>query len=101
MSQSESRETKLQNTGTGIGGNGGLKHGRVKGIVLEGIGHLVAMETPNKCAQAAAVWLKKEMQGFEQQRKAYLTWTQKSLIEKQTLSDEWKRRAKGPAKSKI
>ena len=101
MSQPDSRKTKMQITGTGVGGSGGSKLGRVKQVVLDGIGHLVAMEATKECANAAASWLDQELRRFEEERRDYIAWTKKPLIDKQTLSDEWKRRAMGRTKSKI
>ena len=96
MSDESSRNSKMEITGVGLGGSGGAKEGRVKEVVLEGIGHLVAMEATQKCAEVAAPWISQEIKRSEEEKKLYVEWTQKSLIEKQTLSDEWKRRIGGP-----
>lgn len=96
MSDEASRKTKMEVTGTGLGGSGGAKEGRVKDVVLEEIGHLVAMEASERCAEAAAPWIGQELQRFENEKKLYVEWTKKSLMEKQTLSEEWKRRIGGP-----
>ena len=101
MSQPESRKIKMEVTGTGIGGSGGVKHGRVKDVVLNDIGHLVAMEATQACAEAAALWLGQETKRFEKEKKEYTEWTKKSLLDKQTLSEEWKRRARGSRGSKM
>lgn len=99
------RKQKMDMTGTGLGGSGGAKEGRVKELVLDGIGHLVAMEAAGKCAEAAAQWLGQEIKMIEKERAGYLEWTKRSLAEKQTLSEEWKARIGGPpvrpAKSKM
>ena len=104
MSDEESRKIKMEITGTGLGGSGGVKEGRVKDVVLEGIGHLVAMEATEQCADSAAPWIGQEIKRFEEEKRLYVEWTKKSLVEKQTLSEEWKRRVGGPLrppKSKI
>lgn len=104
MSSPEDCGYKIDNTGTGVGGSGGSKEGRVEGVMLEGIGHLVAMEASERCANAAASWLGKEVKRFEKERLEYVEWTKKSVEEKTTLSDEWKKRIGGPLrppKSKI
>jgi len=87
---------KMDITGNSTGGSGGAKAGRVKEAVLEGIGHLVAMEASEKCADEAANWLGQELKRFEEERKAYLEWTKQSLTAKSTLSEEWKKRIGGP-----
>lgn len=95
MSAPQFRKLKMDVTGTGVGGSGGFKEGRVKEVVLEGIGHLVAMEASGLCADAAAEWVGSEMKRVEVERKKYVEWTKKSALEKSTLSEEWKRRMKG------
>jgi hypothetical protein len=85
-------------TGTGTGGSGGAKEGMVEGVMLEGIGHLVAMEASEKCADAAAVWLGKEVTRFEKERMEYIEWTKQSFEAKTTFSEEWKRRIGPPPK---
>lgn len=105
MSPSEARKVKMDTTGTGVGGSGGAATGRVKEVVLQGIGHLVAMEASERCADAAAAWLGQETKRFEEERKAYVEWTKQSLEAKSTLSEEWRKRigepSKPPEKSKI
>ena len=105
MSPPSARKDKMDATGAGLGGSGGVKKGRVSEVVLEGIGHLVAMEASDKCADAAAQWLGKELKRHEEEKRAYVEWTKKSLPEKQTMSEEWKKRIGGPLrpppKSKI
>jgi hypothetical protein len=98
MSSPEARKMKMEATGTGLGGSGGAKEGRVKEVLLEGVGHLVAMEASEKCADAAAGWLGMEMKRFEAEKEKYVEWTKQSLVAKQTLSEEWKKRVGGPLK---
>ena len=101
MSTPEARKLKMETTGTGLGGSGGAKEGRVKEVVLKGVGHLVAMESSVLCAEASSKWLGVEMKRWEEQKRKYVEWTKKSLVEKSTLSEEWQRRIKtigGPEK---
>lgn len=98
MSFPEARKQKVDLTGYGIGGSGGAKEGRVKEKVLEGVGHLVAMEASDKCAEAAADWLNQELKIYEAEKKRYMEWTTKDLAAKATLSNEWKMRIGGPLK---
>jgi pimeloyl-ACP methyl ester carboxylesterase len=99
MSFPEARQEKLEATGIGLGGSGGVKEGRVAGVVLKGVGHLVAMEASERCADAIAPWIGKEMRRFHAEKKQYLEWTKKSLIDKSTLSQEWEKRIGGPLRS--
>jgi pimeloyl-ACP methyl ester carboxylesterase len=98
MSSPAAIKQKMDITGTAPGGSGGVKEGRVKGLTLKGIGHLVAMEASERCADAAASWFGQEVKRFEAERKAYEEWTKKSLAEKQTMSEEWKKHVGGPLK---
>ncbi|KAK6594191.1 toxin biosynthesis [Botrytis cinerea] len=93
-----SRVEKLSMTGTGHGGSGGAKEGKVKEVVLEGIGHLVAQEATQECADALTPWIGQELKRWKREQEEYIQWTKKSLIEKQTLSEEWKKRVGGPPK---
>jgi len=52
---------KLANTGTGVGGSGGVKAGRVSEVTFEGIGHLIPMEVVDRTADACAGWLEPEL----------------------------------------
>jgi pimeloyl-ACP methyl ester carboxylesterase len=96
MSSPEAIEIKLNQTGTGVGGSGGIQDGKVKGVTLKNIGHLVAMEAITECADAAAEWISSEIQNWkaeeEEHRKKWMT---RSLVEKQTVDEEWKKRIGG------
>ncbi|TGO69751.1 hypothetical protein BOTNAR_0007g00320 [Botryotinia narcissicola] len=94
----QSRVEKITLTGTGHGGSGGAKEGKVKEVVLEGIGHLVAQEAAVQCADTLTPWMGQELKRWRREQEEYIEWTKKSLIEKQTFSDEWKKRVGGPPK---
>lgn len=68
----------------------------MKEVVLQGIGHLVAQEATKECADALTPWVGKELKRWKREQEEYVEWTRKSLVEKQTLSEEWKRRVGGP-----
>ena len=90
------REQRMSTTGVGVGGSGGAAEGRVKQVLFEDAGHLIPMEIVEDSAEAAAEWLAPEMQRWAQQEKEFQAkWSQKTLAEKQTLSEEWKRRVGG------
>ena len=61
MSPPDLRRQKFATTGTGVDGSGGFEEGRVKEVVLEGVGHLVSMIAPGKSAHAAAGFLAGEL----------------------------------------
>ena len=91
------RAEKLAITGTGVGGSGGVKEGRVKEVVLEGIGHLVAMEAVDRCADAASEWIGSELERWRKEEQEFRReWDKKTKREKQTLSEEFKAKLGGP-----
>ena len=90
------RKQKMDTTGMGVGGSGGAKEGKVKEILMKGLGHLLAMEAPAQCAEEAGNWLGREVQRLAKERESYQEWTKRSLASKSTMSDEWKKRIGGP-----
>ena len=72
MSLPEGRRAKMQTTGIGAGGSGGAVEGRVKEVVLEGIGHLVPMEAVGDTAEASATWLAEELQRWREEERQWL-----------------------------
>lgn len=109
MSTPDAIETKLNQTGIGIGGSGGIKDGKVKGVVLKNIGHLVAMEAVKECADAAAEWISSEIRNWKAEEEEHRKkWMSRTLVEKQTVDEDWRkwigddpRKAKPGAKPKL
>jgi pimeloyl-ACP methyl ester carboxylesterase len=60
LSTPEAMADKMNNTGTGAGGSGGVKTGRVKEIKMRDTGHLIPMEKPVESARVCATWLADE-----------------------------------------
>lgn len=100
-------EEKLSLTGSGVGGSGGRKAGRVASVSGEKNGHLIPMEAPDFCAKEASGWIKKEVSIWWQNERVYEEWTRKSQEEKSTIPEEYKKYAgrppnrNGKAKAKI
>ncbi|KAL7788781.1 Alpha/beta hydrolase family domain-containing protein [Trichoderma afarasin] len=90
---------KLEKTGTGVGGSGGAKAGRVKEVTHPKSGHLVPLEEPVFCAKAAAEWTKTEMDKWREEEKEYEEWAKKPLEEKSTLDEEFMKRLVANRKS--
>jgi pimeloyl-ACP methyl ester carboxylesterase len=91
FSSSEGWEEKTSNTGTGVGGSGGVKAGRVKQIVVPGTGHFVALEKVHECADSIADFLGVELKRWRDNAEAFhKSWSQKSLTEKQQIDDKWR-----------
>ena len=56
---------KMDTTGIGKGGSGGVKAGKVKGVDFERGSHLITFEEPDKCAKTSFVWLIEWYRGWE------------------------------------
>ncbi|TID21412.1 Alpha/beta hydrolase family-domain-containing protein [Venturia nashicola] len=61
LSIPEYSNEKMAMTGTGVGGSGGAKAGRVVQVVVKGAGHLIPMEKVAETGQNAVEWIGKEM----------------------------------------
>jgi pimeloyl-ACP methyl ester carboxylesterase len=84
------RDSKLKYTGIGTGGSGGVAAKRVRSIVLEGVGHLVAQEAVEKCAAAAAEFLGTELRRWQVEDAAFqVQWNKKSKVQKTTIDEKW------------
>ncbi|KAI9775658.1 MAG: hypothetical protein M1839_000983 [Geoglossum umbratile] len=93
MSAPELRNQKMGATGIGVGGSGGAKEGRVKSVVLEGIGHEVAMQAAGGCADAAASWLGAEISRWKAQEEEFRAqWSKRSRRDKLVVSESWKQK---------
>ncbi len=62
MSSEMMRKDKLDLTGTGVGGNGGVEEGAVEYVLMEGAGHFVPFEKVQQTADHMGKWLGKEME---------------------------------------
>lgn len=83
----------METTGVGVGGSGGAKEGRVKGVVLEDVGHLIPMLVPGLCAEKAVEWLEVEVARWtEEEEKWKRGWLGKTKRERQMVTKEWERR---------
>ncbi len=89
MSTPDLRREKMAVTGTAGGGSGGAAAGRVREVVLEGVGHLVAMDKPAVCARHAAEWIALELERWRRDEAELESWWRKSLREKQVIDAEW------------
>lgn len=67
----ETRREWLETTGYARGGSGGARAGRVAEFVVEGTGHLVAMEKPGAVADRAAGFIRGEVERWRAEEEAY------------------------------
>ena len=101
LSQPKARQQKLDITGIGVGGSGGVKDGRVKEIVIDDAGHLIPMTHPKDCADAAAVYIANELNRWRTQEDLWKKqWKAQTKAEKTMLSEEWKTRLGGDPRLK-
>lgn len=90
---------RLDKTGIGIGGSGGFKEGRVKLVSLDGVGHLIAQEAPERTAREVVGWWTGEVDRWRRaDAELERAWFSKSLRDKQAISEEWKKHTGGPPK---
>ncbi|KAK5994987.1 Type I acyl-CoA thioesterase mpaH [Cladobotryum mycophilum] len=90
------KSDKLETTGVGEGGSGGAKEGRVKSVTEPEAGHLVPLENPGFCAQAAAEWAKTEVDRWWEEEREFEEWSKKPAVEKVTVSEEFRKRIGAP-----
>ncbi|KAI4198245.1 MAG: hypothetical protein LQ350_005407 [Teloschistes chrysophthalmus] len=57
----------LNQTGTGIGGSGGVVSGKVAQALIEGSHHPIPLEKPAEAAKAIAPWLKQQIHTWEEE----------------------------------
>ena len=96
MSPPEARKAKLERTGTGVGGSGGAKEGRVREYVLEDGGHLMPFENVGKVAEEAGEWLSSELERWRNGEEEWKRqWEAKSRMEKTMITEEWERKIGG------
>ena len=92
LSEPVMKADKLAHTGTGVGGSGGVKKGRVSSITFEGIGHLIPMEIVGRTADACTEWLVPELQRWQDiEVKERTAWAAVPRRQKAMLSEEYVR----------
>ena len=98
------RETKRRLTGTGRGGSGGAKAGRVAESVVEGTGHMGPMEKVGEWAEAMAGWLGREAARWVEDETLLRDWdskkSERNAEGELVLSKTWMKAVRGPADAK-
>jgi pimeloyl-ACP methyl ester carboxylesterase len=90
LSEPVLKADKLANTGTGVGGSGGVKKGRVSSVTFDGIGHLIPMEAVERTADVCTDWLVPELQRWREiEEKERREWAAVPRRQKVMLSDEF------------
>ncbi len=91
----ETRHLKVERTGTGTGGSGGLSRGQVDSVVLDGASHLVPMEAVDRCAEHTVEWVSQRLIQWKEEERLLDEldgWNTKDARQKVTVSDAWKER---------
>jgi pimeloyl-ACP methyl ester carboxylesterase len=97
----ENCKAKMDHTGVGVGGSGGAAAGRVRSVLFEDIGHLIAMEAVDRTADNASEWIGNEIQQWKVDEEEHnRNWVSKTLIEKQSIDEQWKKMIGGPLEKK-
>ncbi|KAF1984194.1 alpha/beta-hydrolase [Aulographum hederae CBS 113979] len=90
LSAPELRRSKLERTGTGVGGSGGAKAGRVADVEIARGTHFVPLERVAECAAAVFGWLGGESSRWKiDEERLVAAWEAKSAREKATVTPEW------------
>ncbi|KGM92332.1 uncharacterized protein PADG_11527 [Paracoccidioides brasiliensis Pb18] len=94
-------QDRLNQTGIGVGGSGGVAEGRVQSVLLNDVGHLIPMEAVGEAADHAAGWIGKEMERWRVEEDGFRRkWEKMSRVEKITIDEKWKSYITSPAKGK-
>ena len=97
LAGTELNEQRLETTGAGVGGSGGVAHGRVEATELD-CGHFVPMEETAKSAQIAATFVAAEADGWQEKSTRFAErWHRRPRPARIDLDDTWKQRI-GPRK---
>lgn len=64
-------------TGTGIGGSGGIKEGRVREVTFENVGHMFPLQAVARTAKEMAPWLGQESARWLEEERAWVAQREK------------------------
>ncbi|KAL4937734.1 hypothetical protein BDV06DRAFT_232381 [Aspergillus oleicola] len=93
----ERRGDKLERTGTGIGGSGGIAAGCVKAYILPGTSHMAPLEKVHDTAQAISAWLGSQVGAYQSEKAFWDNYdSKKSESNEMALSSEWMDKVKQP-----
>ncbi|KAL4756657.1 Alpha/beta hydrolase family-domain-containing protein [Aspergillus foveolatus] len=91
LSTPEARREKMEITGTGVGGSGGVKAGAVEEVVLPA-GHLVPMEPAKETAQATGDFIHSRLSQWEVRLKRYQdAWRGVPQEERVQVDKQWEK----------
>ncbi|KAH9828877.1 toxin biosynthesis protein [Teratosphaeria destructans] len=89
-SKPEKRREKLQATGVGSGGSGGVEEGRVKESEIEGGTHWAPFEKPAEVAGQMGIWLDQEIELWRVSEEAESqAWEGVPVEQRSMVDDDW------------
>ena len=101
LSTPDLRKQKMELTGTGVGGSGGVQADRVREVVIEDVGHLIPMEAVTRSAAAAGEWLTSDIKRWRGEEADFKReWEAKERKTKYTITEEWKKNVGGDPRRK-
>jgi hypothetical protein len=90
LSTPERQNEKMERTGNGVGGSGGVKMGEVEKHVFENLGHMAPLEEVGGCASVIGEWMGKRLRQFRDDEEALRDIdTQKSTSDMLITSQRW------------
>ncbi|MCJ1286483.1 hypothetical protein MMC26_005829 [Xylographa opegraphella] len=88
---------KVDATGVGVGGSGGVAEGKVEKVVFEAAGHLPPYEQVGDCAEVTAAWLGRQVQHFKREDAFYVSYDSgRSERDMLVTSARWQRMVRLP-----
>ena len=100
INTSELQDEKMVLSGTGLGGNGGVKAGKVEKVIIQGAAHNLPFEKVEDCAVVLARWLEKQIDGFNAAKKFYEEFERgRSERDMLAMSKQWLKNVRQPSDS--
>jgi hypothetical protein len=102
LSSPAARRKKLQMTGTGIGGSGGVTSGLVQEVVLS-CGHMVPMERVQETAQASAEFIAARVAEWKSRTETFhQAWERVPYLKRVSVDRQWEENiGASPKKGKL
>ena len=89
LSEPRMVQERMEVTGTGVGGNGGVAAGAVKAVDIKEAGHFVPFEKPGEVAENIGGWLAPILEGWKREEEhERMTWGRVEAREKRVFSED-------------
>lgn len=98
LSSPRLQKLKMETTGIGIGGSGGVKAGQVSNAIFPEAGHSLPFERAADCAESASAWLGSQLRQFKADEEFMASHpSEKSERDMIVVSEKWKRLIRRPS----